>query len=303
MGIFTHILFRRIVAVLCLVALFSCACTNGGGASRSTEATVSSKPPQIPPESSFVMDFGDFTGLTNTSIDDSQYTKSVSYIKPAGGVVIPTYAIGDRSNWNYAAFNVGFWNIIGALGLAVPVASFVGSFKYTPTQQPDYSWVWTYSVTVLNSIYDAELHGKYINNGVRWEMYISKQGEYSKFLWYYGESDLPATKGFWVLKNKPSEPNDLLRIDWQRNLPQKTSEIKYTNVVPGGPENGGYISFDITTSKTFDRSYTIFNKGKNQTTYIEWNSTSKAGRVKDSVYFKDDSWHCWDIQLNNAVCE
>lgn len=298
MGIITHTLFRRIIAGMCLIALFSCACTNGNNTT-----TKASTPPQIPPQESFVMDFSDFT-TTNTAVNQDSTIKLVSFTQTSpGDYSSPLYAIGERSNWNYAAFNVGFWNIVGVLGLAVPVASFVESFKYSPVQQPDYSWVWKYSVPVLHSVYEAELHGKYIDNGVRWEMYISKQGEYTGFLWYYGESDLPATQGFWILKNKPSDPNDLLRIDWKRNLAQKTSEIKYTNIVPGGVENGGFISYAITTSTSFDSTYTIFNKWKNQTTYIEWNSSTKAGRVKDSVHFKDDNWHCWDSRQNNTECE
>ena len=61
---------------------------------------------------------------------------------PSGAVSYPgrADAIGDRSNWSYAALNVGFWNIVGVVGLAVPVASFVESFKHSPVQQPDNSW-------------------------------------------------------------------------------------------------------------------------------------------------------------------
>ncbi len=298
MGTNIRILSLRIIAGLCVIALFSCACTKNN-----TVTNTISTPPQIPPKETFVMDFSDFT-TTNTAANHEQSIMPVSYIHTNSGYnSSPVYTIGEKSNWNYAALNVGFWNIVGVLGLAVPVASFVESFKHSPVQQPDYSWIWTYSVPVLNSIYEAELHGKFIDNGIRWEMYISKQGEYQDFLWYYGESDLPATKGFWILKNKPSEPNDLLRIDWKRDLTQKTSEIKYTNIIPGGVENGGYISYAITTSTAYDRTYTIFNKGKKQTTNIEWNSSTIAGRVKDSLHFSDDIWHCWDSQHVNTECE
>jgi len=299
MEIVIHTLYKLVMAGMCLIVLLSCACTNGNN------VTIrASTPPQIPPRESFVMDFNDFTTTTDTAVNHERPVKLVSFRKTTGENYASTvYAFGDRSNWNYAAFNVGFWNIFGVLGLAVPVASFIEAFKYSPIQQPDYSWVWKYNVPVLNSVFEAELHGKYIDNGVRWEMYISKQGEYTGFLWYYGESDFPASKGFWILKNKPSNPSDLLRIDWYRNLAQKTNEIKYTNIVPGGSENGGYISYTFTTSSSFDSTYIIFNKGQNQTTYIEWNSSTQAGRVKDSIHFSDDNWHCWDSQHINSHCE
>ena len=299
MGIFIRPFHKRIIAGICLSGLLLCACTNGNNAT-----TNVSTPPQIPPRESFVMDFSDFTTTTDTTVNKDRMIIPISFTQTsAEDFRSPAYAIGDRSNWNYAAFSVGFWNIVGVLGLAVPVASFVESFKYSPIQQSDYSWVWRYSVPVLNSVYEAELHGKYIDTGVRWEMYISKQGEYTGFLWYYGESDLPATKGFWILKNKPSDPNDLLQIDWRRDPAQKISEIEYTNIVPGGAENGGYISYAVTTSTLFDRTYTIFNKGKKQTTYIEWNSLTENGRVKDSIHFSNDNWYCWDSQHLNSECK
>jgi hypothetical protein len=250
------------------------------------------------------MDFADFTSSSGSSSGTGQTAQLASFIIPG---LMPRSntdnALGDRSNWAYAAFNVGFWNIVGFFGLAVPVASFVESFNHTPVQQPDYTWVWTYDVPVGGVVYIVELHGKYIDNGVRWEMYISKQGEYSDFLWYYGESDLPATEGYWVLKNKPAVPTDLLRIDWHRNLADKTSDIKYMNVVPGGSENGGFISYAITRATTYDRSYEIFNKGKNETTNIEWNSVTKEGRVKDALHFGDGNWRCWNSQLVNTECQ
>ena len=102
------------------------------------------------------------------------------------------------------------------------------------------------------------------------------------------------------MKSKPSDPTDLIRIDWRRNPSRNTSDIKYTNVVPGGPENGGYISYAVTGSTPYDRTYTIYNKGKNQTTYIEWNSATKEGRVKDAAHFRDDSWHYWNSELLNV---
>jgi hypothetical protein len=199
--------------------------------------------------------------------------------------------------------NVGFWNLVGVLGLGVPVASFAESIKQTPVKQPDNSWVWTFSVTVQGITYTAELHGKYIDSGIRWDMFITRDNEYTDFLWYYGQCDMGGTQGYWVLKEKPSRPNDLLRIDWHRNPADETGDIKYTNISQGGAENGGYISFTVNNNEPYNRFYTIYNKGKNETTRIEWNSNTKAGRVQDTVFFNDNDWHCWDSNLKNIVCQ
>ncbi len=281
----------QIILVMALIALASAGCSS---------RVNSTRPPQIPPQSTFVMDFSDFA--EGSSAFNPNHPGSVLFAGLAQDSIpaaITRNAIGDRTNWGFAALNVGFWNLVGFVGLAIPVASFVESIKQTPVKQPDNSWVWTYSITVQEITYTAELHGKYIDSGVRWDMYITKQNEYTNFLWYYGESNSDNTQGYWVLKERPTKTDDLLRIDWHRNPASETGDIKYTNIVPGGAENGGYISFTVSQNEPYNRSYTIYNKGKNETTYIEWNKSTRAGRVKDSQHFGDDNWHYWDSSLKN----
>ncbi len=274
--------------ILALLATFVAGC-------KSPETTTA---PTIPPASSLVIDFNNFysgDSVTPTSGSAAPLVQQASFTSGSGDSYSSApYAIGTKQNWGFAALNVGVWSVIIVVGLAVPVAAFVESFNHVPQQQTDYSWIWSYNVTVGLVVYTAELHGKFINNGVRWEMYISKQGEYTDFQWYYGESNLPATEGFWILKNKPSDPTDLIRIDWERDLAGGTHDIKYTNIVPGGPENGGYIQHGVTAAEPFDRFFDLFNKGQNNHTDIEWSSTTKEGRVKDANHFGDNEWHYWD---------
>ena len=155
-----------------------------------------SQAPTIPPEETFVIPFEDFNG-TNAVV---------------------SLETGNQSNWNYAALAVGIWSTIIRVGLAVPVAAFQASFHNIPLQQDDGSWIWSYSVNIGGSVHTAELHAQSITGGVHWAMNISKQGEYEDFQWYYGECDLPATQGFWILKKSPADPTDLVRIDWARSI-------------------------------------------------------------------------------------
>jgi len=281
-----------------LVLLISAGCKGNN----TTNTPDTTKPPSIPPKSTFVMDFSDFTDTSSsTMIIPLHPAYSVSLFQEFTAMYPEQNALGDHSNWTFAALNVGFWNIVGILGLAIPVASFVESVKQTPVKQPDGSWIWTYSITVSGITYTAKLQGKYTTGGIRWDMYISKQGDFTDFLWYYGESDLGGTHGYWLLKEKPSKPDDLLRIDWNRDPASETGDIKYTNISPGGLENGGYISFVVNRQEPYNRIYTIYNKGRNETTYIEWNFTTKAGRVKDAGHFNNDEWHYWDSNLKNTT--
>ena len=241
--------------------------------------------PAIPPVQTFVIPFGDFQNM--------------------GAHEVSSFA-SNQTNWEWAADSVGFWSMFGTIMLAVPVAAFQASFQHTPVQQDDGSWIWSYSVNVLGSIYTAELHAQFetevLPEGVHWSMNISKEGEYEDFLWYYGEGNLPATQGFWILRQSPAVPTDLLQIDWSRNISAETYAVKYTNIVPDGPENGGYIDTQYTKGVPYDHIWDIYNKGQDNHTLIQWSQNTGEGRVQDSDHFGDGDWHCWDSARTNITC-
>jgi hypothetical protein len=257
----------HLLLVLVIPLLTAAGCSDVSGA------------PTIPPEDTFVISFEDFRTAGLTCFD-----------------------IGDQSNWNYAALSVGIWSTIIKVGLAVPVAAFQASFHNIPLHQPDGSWLWSYSVNIGGTIHTAQLHAQFITEGVHWAMNISKQGQYADFLWYYGDCDLPATEGFWILKTSPTDPTDLIRIDWSRDVSAGTHAVRYTNIVPDGPENGGYIDTQYTNDTPYDHIWDLYNKGQDNHTYIEWSSTGGEGRIKDSNHFGDEDWHCWDIDHINSEC-
>lgn len=245
--------------------------------------------PQIPPIETFVIDFSDFDDGSKSVLFNSVDLRGVDTV---------TY-----DNWGFAGANVVIWNTILTIGLAVPVASFVESFNHEGVYQPDdNSWIWTYDVLVGLTKYTAELHAEIINDYVHWKMYISQQGGYSDFLWYTGESKSDRTEGTWTLYNTPNDPAPLLGIDWHRSSDNTTGDIRYTNIVPYGAENGGYISHAITTETPFDANYDIYNKGQDNLTEIEWNRAVKDGRITDMNHFGDEEWHCWDNLLQDIDC-
>ena len=235
--------------------------------------------PTIPPVETFVIPFDILTGNTTSS-----------------------YALsGDMSNWSYAAGTVVFWGVVVEITLAVPVAAFRASFLHTPVQQPDGSWIWSYSVMVGGSVYSAELHGQFITEGVHWDMSISKEGEYEDFLWYYGEHNLPATEGLWILKKSQADPTEFIKIDWSRNISPVAYTIRYTNIEPGGQYYGYYIDVQYTEGATYDYSCDIY-KGAGNHTYIDYSSSTGEGRVKDFDHFVDNDWHCWGSYRMNVTC-
>lgn len=339
MAIASRKFWAHLVLGLAMIALLAAGC---GEEKTSQEPAATSSPPPLPPTSSLVIDLQDFASPTPTPepsapapspaagppelppppsflIDLGIFEKSAadsSAVPSDAGLQRAAFpsrrgaeslfgpaALGDYANWNFAAFQVGFWTLIITVGMAVPVAAFTAAFHNIPLQQADGSWVWSYSVRVAGSVYSARLRGQYIPQGVRWEMFISQEGGVTDFLWYYGESDLPATGGFWILYDKPEHPVELIRIDWHQNIADGSSDIKYTNIEPGGHENGGYIFHRISPKDApYDAYADIYNKGHDNHTYIEWNRATQEGRVKDLKHFGDSDWHCWNGQHENTPC-
>jgi len=237
--------------------------------------------PEIPPESTFVMEFKGFEN------DDTTATRDIE-----------TY-----QNWWWAASHVKVWNTLIKIGLAIPTASFLESFKHPAIYDPGSdSWTFTYNFWVLGIAHKATLHASIVAEGILWEMFISKDGEYTDFLWYYGVSDPLNHEGYWVLNNNPQNNQPLLEITWHRDPAGGTADIKYENILPGGAENGGYIYYGLTNDTPYNAYYNIYNKSADNLKNIEWHLTNIEGRVKDPVHFGDPDWHCWNNLFQDTTC-
>ncbi len=239
--------------------------------------------PDIPPLSTFLMDFSDFDNPDDT-LNGTKTHK--------------TY-----QNWGHSFFNVAVWNAIITIGMAVPVATFVESFNHTPIYYSnDKEWRWTYTVYPGNVAHTCRLTASISGNFVHWKMFVSKQGGFQNFMWYEGKSHLDGTNGYWILYESPHINQRLVQIDWNKES-SGISDIKYTNVKPGGPENGGYIHHGIQDDEVYDAFYDIYNKGQDNLTQILYHRTTKIGRVKDPNKFGDNEWHCWGPDLADKECE
>ncbi|NOX60246.1 MAG: hypothetical protein GXP29_15490 [Planctomycetes bacterium] len=273
--------FRKAFAPLLIVALvFSstgCQDPPPGGGGNTEEA------PKIPPASTFVIDFSDFE-------------------QEDEGPVLRTRGVLARENWGFAATSAFIWNVILTVNLAVPVASFVESFNNEPTLGPDGVWSWNYSFTAVGVLHSAELQGQINGANITWNMFISKDGEFTDFNWFSGTSDLLGTQGSWTLNKDPDDPTPFIEITYNRDEAANTADIRYTNVIPDSADNGGFIFFAITTDEPFDANYQIFRKAADETTDIEWSRATKDGRVMDEARFGDTEYHCWDEALVDMDC-
>jgi hypothetical protein len=235
--------------------------------------------PEMPPIESFLMDFSDFTVFPDTT----DQMKSMN-----------TYR-----HFTYSFVTVGVWNLVTTVALAVPVAVYLESFNHKPEFLGDDIWQWTYSVEP----YTARLVTTRISNEeFTAEMFISKTGAeaFEDFKWFEGTVRYDHTHASWKLYESPANNIQWLDIEWTKDWENGTSEITYTNVKAGSEELGSYITYGIVDDPDYDAFYTLVTA--NSEVFIKYNTETKAGRVKSSVHFGDDEWHCWNEQFQDTDC-
>ncbi len=237
--------------------------------------------PTIPPSSSFEMDFNEFP-------DDGGST---------GG------RTATISNWSHAAVSVGVWNLIIGVATVVPVAAFKATVDKTPVFIGNNTWQWSYNFQVNNIQHSAKLQGMLVSDGVDWKMLLSKAGEYTDYEWYTGHSNSERTEGWWMLNFGPVEARPFVRIDWSRNADSTVASIKYTSTDPENDGIGGYIHYGMNEQTPFNTYYNLFDNKEDKLMEIKWNRSTKAGTVRNPVFFGDTNFHCWNSSLQDVVCE
>ncbi|MDX1810669.1 MAG: hypothetical protein R3240_01860 [Gammaproteobacteria bacterium] len=268
---------RLYICIAICTALFLSSC-----APKEDDTTNDINAPAIPPLSTFKIDF-------------DQFPSSGSIPKPANSGVDARAIV--LSNHTQAAAQILVWQTLLTVGLFVPVAAFAESFNHTPTLRADGTFIWSYSVANHTAELQAQINGADVN----WEMYLSKSGEYEDFNWYSGVSKLDGSSGTWTLRKSPTDPVDLLGIEWHRDVLNDTADITYTNIEPGGAENGGYIVYGKTTDTTYNAFYDIYYKSQDNLVEIEWHLENHNGRIKNEAVYNDTDWHYWDENLDDTT--
>jgi len=271
-------------------------------------AVVSCKkenPPAMPPAESLVMDFKAFGGTS-----PQQKSEMLKYAVDS--------TVQDSSNFVYAKTNVGFWNLIIVVTLAVPVAAWYAAIGNNDWKQvDDHTWQWKYTYKVFVDTYNARLvANNEAADGIKWEMYISKTtglNTFAEVKWYEGLVAKDGMSGQWILNENPQNPTPFLQVNWQKTG-DKVGYIKYTYIRQKDdqgndiPYYNNYIEYGKTTNAPFDCYYTMvlydtWWTKQNNTINIEWNSTDLSGRVKSPLKFNDSEWHCWNSQFYNITCQ
>lgn len=238
--------------------------------------------PELPPVESLIMDFDDF--------DQSPITDKV---------IAYTY-----DNFQYAFTSLVFWNSITSLTMAVPVGAYinVANMSGTPEYLGDNRWRWTKEFTVQMVNYKAILTAERLNNAeFSVEMKIALAAlPAAGVVWFDGVVRYDHTHAEWNLyKNEPTHVK-VLEVEWNKDYETGSSDLTYTYVEPGQNETNSTIEMGIVPGADYDAYYSVTLSAG--TLDIEWDRTSKAGRVNSLQYFDNSDWHCWNDQLQDITC-
>jgi hypothetical protein len=242
--------------------------------------------PELPPQSSMVVDFQMFNSNAGLS-------------KTGAGQI----AVG--LNFAAARLTVGAINLAVLAHMSVPVLTFAAAISQEPVLKDDGKWHWIYSVfNTSGQQFQADLAG-WIDESAqvsRWEMRISTTGlgaPLNKFLWYTGQAALKNDSGKWEIYDS-AQPNNsvkVVHIDWDH--PSMTNAtLKFTIVKPQVPENGDVLTYKAEGS---GRMVTFFDQSANTTLDISWDVVTHAGYIIAPNY-NNGQKSCWDSQLNDTTC-
>ncbi len=261
-------------AIIALAAILS---------SCSDDAEGHGNPPELPPSASLSVNLGNFPQNEGGRVD----------------------AASASGNFAFAAINVAVWQTIIGGAIVIPAVAFEGAtdqtFQYSESEG---KWISEYTVGTGGKLITAELLAEVTGETVIWEMYLSQDGSFDRFLWFTGESRVDNSGGEWTLYASPQRPVEVLTIDWDRVEGEAINSL-FTLVDADNSKINSYIEYGLTSEAGFSHYYDVSitdTAGDDYDLYIYFNEETKVGRVKSTAYFGDDTWRCWDETLEDTDC-
>lgn len=266
--------YLKIPSMLIAAIIFAASCNSDDEFDPGT-------PPEVPPITTMVMDVENFTeGTTSAAFMEGR--------------------VKSKLNWTGAAIQVGFWNTILALNIALPVAAFGASINEDPEFDRERGvWVWTYEHSFVGRTYTCELTGKIIEDQVEWNMYISEEEGFQNVLWFTGMMKLDVSSGSWTVSRNGNDPREYLEIDWVKEN-EEIGSIRYELIEDGLEDKGSYIEYGRIAEGDYDVFYVVEIVSTQKSANIEWNSETGVGRVE---YNNSGEYLCWDSNFDDVDCE
>ncbi len=211
----------------------------------------------------------------------------------------------QRLNTNYEHFNFAVkslndWKTLIKAYLDLPINAYKEATKQAAIYQTSQFWLWTCDFDLMKVNYSASLFGRVKNDSVNWNMYVSSEGVFKDFMCLKGQSSLNHHQGYWRLKDNAVDNKEIIKIEWS----ELNNTIKYTDISSEKDQKGNYIEAGVLekNDNNFTNYLKIYDASKAVMTEIQWDKITKKGRVKNTQYFKNEDWHCWNSELENDDC-
>jgi hypothetical protein len=242
-------------------------------------------PPLLPPYESMEVDFSNFTTLK----------KSAEIISGIKGT--------ESSTWEFAATVSAVWSSLISSNIEIPLASYKAASNYKAVYVSEKVWQWSYTFISDGVNYKTKLKGQITTSTVTWKMYITKDatGGFTDFLWIEGTSKTDGSGGSWSFNQSPQSATALFKCDWTKSGDEVTS-VKYT-YTKNDTNKDSFITYLMSTGALNSAFNIHFANSLYADCSIEWNATTKNGRLKCVDYLQDDNWYCWDSNKINVLCE
>ncbi|HEX2936576.1 MAG TPA: hypothetical protein VHO72_14565 [Bacteroidales bacterium] len=210
----------------------------------------------------------------------------------------------DTTYYRTARAVVSYWAVKAVVHTALPVYSFKKALENKPVFDAEKNtYTWTYQFAFASDTYEAALTGEIVEDSVDWAMNITRVGGDAAFKYFEGRSAADRSGGWWIIYYP--QIGEALKINWTYES-EAVGTLRYTNVISGDENKGGYIEFGKHAGTTYDRYFNIHiisnanNPEMNGKTYtIDWSSTNHNGKISDGT-----GSVCWDNNyVNKAPCE
>jgi hypothetical protein len=238
--------------------------------------------PELPPVESLMMSFTDFSAARGD-----------------------TKASGEPNlNFNYAFTSLVFWSGASALTMALPVAAYAYALDQGVEYLGDDLWEWSYSFQWSGLDYTATLTATRINNEeFSLEMLIALSATPDQAVrWFDAVVRYDHSRANWTIYKDGSI--EVLEVTWTKDFELGDATLLYTYVEAQVLETDSYIKYEYAPQEMYDASFAVsISRGA---MLVQWNTTSKEGRVQDEGRFGDAEWMCWDSLENglvDKVCE
>ncbi|MBN2664260.1 MAG: hypothetical protein JXR68_11475 [Bacteroidales bacterium] len=205
------------------------------------------------------------------------------------------------SNWYRAYSSVLYWKYLISSNISLQYNLLDSANKYQVEYFADNTWIRKNSLIYDSSNFEVFLYSTIeADSSILWEMFLS-ENQNNTYLVLQGYTSKNKKQGNWYFYKYVFKPISVLKVDW---LYTDTSlRIIYSNIYEISDKFGSNLLVEYLSDPSKNSSYNILinlnNSDFTATTKIEIDSTTKQGRIYDSIYFNDTLWHYWNSNFEN----